>query len=98
MPRRKKLIKIRKPKLRVTPKGIKITRPSARVGGKAGLNLSSSGVSASYRTKHGTISTGRSKPGSCSCCGLTALSIMAMAAIPAMAIIKLTTKFLHRRA
>jgi hypothetical protein len=55
--RKKKLIKIRKPKMRLTSKGIKVTRPSARIGGKAGVNISSKGVSASARTRRGTIST-----------------------------------------
>lgn len=55
--RKKKLIKIRKPKMRLTSKGLKVTRPSARIGGKAGVNISSKGVSASARTRRGTIST-----------------------------------------
>ena len=57
MGRRKKLVKIRKPKLRLTSKGLKLTKPTARIGGKAGLNVSSKGVSASVRTRAGTIST-----------------------------------------
>lgn len=55
----KKLVHIRKPRLRVTPRGVKLTRPSARIGGKVGVNISRSGVSASARTKLGTVSTGR---------------------------------------
>jgi hypothetical protein len=55
--RRKKLIKIRTPKLKITSKGVKVTKPSARIGGKTGLNISSKGVSASHRTKYGTLST-----------------------------------------
>lgn len=50
---------IRKPRLSLTKKGLKLTKPSARIGGKTGINISSSGVSASHRTKHGTISTKR---------------------------------------
>lgn len=57
--RKKKLISVRKPKLRITSKGVKVTAPSARIGGKAGLNLSKSGVSASVRTKHGTFNSKR---------------------------------------
>lgn len=44
-------LSIRKPSLRLTKKGLKITKPSVRIGGKAGLNVSSSGVSGSIRTK-----------------------------------------------
>jgi hypothetical protein len=55
----KKLISVRKPKLRITPSGVRVTKPSARIGGKVGLNVSSRGVSASARTKMGTISTGK---------------------------------------
>jgi hypothetical protein len=53
----KKLIHIRKPKLRITGKGVKISKPSARVGGKVGVNVSSKGVSASARTRAGSVST-----------------------------------------
>jgi hypothetical protein len=55
MARRKKLISIRKPKLKITRKGVKVTKPSARIGGKAGVNLSSKGVSASLRTGKGHV-------------------------------------------
>ncbi len=83
MGRRKKLIKVRKPKLRITPKGVKVTRPSARIGGKTGINLSSSGMSASMRTKFGTINTGRAswknksqkRTSSCLGCSITALAV-----------------------
>ncbi|MCE5209618.1 MAG: hypothetical protein LLG42_15085 [Chloroflexi bacterium] len=50
---------VRKPKLRVTKNGVKVTSPTARIGGKAGINISKSGVSGSVRTPLGTISTGR---------------------------------------
>jgi hypothetical protein len=73
--RKKKLIQIRKPKVRLTSKGIKVTKPTARAGDKAGINISSKGISASLRTKHGTVSTRRG----CSIAGclslLLALSI-----------------------
>ena len=55
--RKKRLVTIRKPKLRITLKGVKVTRPSARIGRKAGVNISSKGASASVRTKLGTAST-----------------------------------------
>lgn len=52
-----KLVHIRKPRLRVSPSGVRLTKPTARIGRKAGLNISSRGVSASVRTKAGTFST-----------------------------------------
>lgn len=54
-----KLIKFRKPRIRITSKGIKITKPSARIGGAVGLNVSSKGVSGSVKTKAGTYNTKR---------------------------------------
>lgn len=54
-----KLIRFRKPKLRVTKKGLKVSSPSARIGGKAGLNISKTGVSASVRTPLGTANSGK---------------------------------------
>jgi len=72
--RRRKLISVRKPRLRITPRGVRLTKPSARIGRKAGINISSRGVSASVRTKAGTISTGRprkKKKG----CGLLVLAV-----------------------
>jgi len=54
-----KLLKIRKPKLRLTAKGPRLTRPSARIGGNVGLNVSSRGV-------HASIQKGRRKNKSCS--------------------------------
>jgi len=54
-----KLLTIRKPKLRVTKKGIKVSSPSARIGGKAGVNISKRGVSASVRTPMGTVNSGK---------------------------------------
>ena len=69
-----KLIKYRKPRLRVTPKGVRVTKPSARIGGKVGLNVSSRGTSAGARTRLGTISTGKLTKGSRnSGCGLLLL-------------------------
>jgi hypothetical protein len=60
--RKKKLVTIRRPKIRVTSKGVKVTRPTARIGRKAGVNISTKGVSASVRTKHGTVSTRKGCP------------------------------------
>jgi hypothetical protein len=54
-----KWFRIRKPSLRLTSKGPKIRAPSVRVGGKAGINVSKSGVSGSVRTPLGSYSTRR---------------------------------------
>lgn len=54
-----KWLKFRLPKLRITAKGVRITKPSARIGGAAGVNLSSKGVSASVRTGVGTLNSKR---------------------------------------
>lgn len=53
----KKLIHIRKPQLRITSKGVKLSKPSARIGGKTGINVSGQGVSGSIRTKAGSLNT-----------------------------------------
>jgi len=76
--RRRKLISVRKPKLRITPRGVKVTKPSARIGRKAGVNVSSRGVSASVRTKAGTISTGRPRKKKKGC----GLAVLALALVP----------------
>lgn len=59
MPRKKSLFSVRKPKVRITKKGLRVTPPSARIGGKSGINISKSGVSGSVRTKFGTYNTKR---------------------------------------
>jgi len=48
-----------KPRVRITSKGVKIIPPRARIGGQVGVNISKSGVGASVRTRHGTVSTKR---------------------------------------
>jgi hypothetical protein len=55
--RKKSITTVHSPRLRITSKGVKLNKPSARIGGKAGVNVSSRGVSASLRTSAGTIST-----------------------------------------
>lgn len=54
-----KLFSFRKPKIKLTKKGLKVTNPSLRIGGKAGVNVSKSGVSASLRTSAGTVNSKR---------------------------------------
>jgi hypothetical protein len=57
MPRRRKknLVTVRNPRLRLSGKGVKLIKPYVRIGGKAGVNVSSRGVSASLRTSAGAI-------------------------------------------
>ena len=57
--RKRKGFSFWKPKGKITSKGLKVTPPRARIGGKAGINVSKSGISGSARTKHGTASTRR---------------------------------------
>ncbi len=52
-----KLFRFRAPKIKITRKGLKVTKPSARIGGKVGVNVSSKGVSGSAQTKVGTYNT-----------------------------------------
>jgi hypothetical protein len=55
----KKLVHVYKPRVRLTGKGVKLTAPRARIGGKSGLNVSKSGISYSVRTKAGTVNSKR---------------------------------------
>lgn len=55
MANKKKLIKFRKPKVTLTSKGLKVTKPSVRIGDKIGVNVSSKGVSGSVRTGKGHV-------------------------------------------
>jgi hypothetical protein len=51
MVRRRKLMRVRGPRLRVTPSGkVRLSKPSVRIGGRrTGINVSSRGVSVSTR-------------------------------------------------
>ncbi len=57
--RKRKLFSIRKPRLTISGRGVRISPPSLRIGGKTGINVSRSGVSVSSRTKHGTFNSRR---------------------------------------
>lgn len=59
MATKKKLIKFRKPKITLTSKGLKVTKPSARIGDKIGVNVSSQGVSGSVRTGKGHVNVSK---------------------------------------
>jgi len=55
-----KLIRFRPPRIRISAKGVKIVKPSARVGGKnVGVNVSSKGVSTSAGVRGATYNTRR---------------------------------------
>ena len=54
MPRKKSLLSIQKPRMKLTSKGLKVTRPRARAGG---VNLSSKGISFSTKTPLGSYNT-----------------------------------------
>ena len=59
MSRRRKLVRVRKPRLRITSKGIKMSKPSVRVGGKTGVNIGKRGVSVSTRGKGWSLNSRR---------------------------------------
>ena len=79
MPRKKKLISIRKPRISLTKKGLRVTAPSARIGGKAGLNVSRSGVSTSVRSKVGTYNSKRG-------CSRTMMLVLVMLGVVVFAV------------
>lgn len=78
-----KPIKTRKPKIRITRKGIKLSRPSFRIGGKkAGVNVSSAGVSQSGKVAGVSYNTGNKKRrAGCSLLVLLPLAVPAILAI-----------------
>jgi hypothetical protein len=53
------LLHVRRARIRFTPKGIRVSPASFRVGGKSGINISRSGVSTSTRTRFGTYNSKR---------------------------------------
>lgn len=53
-----KMIRIRKPRLRVTSRGVRVSKPSVRLGGQVGVNISSRGIKPS-------IHSGRRKKDGC---------------------------------
>ena len=55
--RSKSPVRVTGPRVRVGKRGIKLQAPRARIGGKTGVNISKSGISASVRTGHGSLST-----------------------------------------
>jgi len=60
MPRAKSLFRIRKPQLRITSRGVRVSPPSVRVGDSDSyVNVSSSGVSYTKRTRFGTFNSRR---------------------------------------
>lgn len=58
--RKRSMFSIRKPRLTIGKRGMRISPPSLRLGGRgSGLNISKSGVSVSSRTRHGTFNSKR---------------------------------------
>jgi hypothetical protein len=53
-----KSVHVRKGGVRLTSRGLRLTRPSARIGGRVGVNISSRGV-------HATIRRGRRRNKGC---------------------------------
>jgi hypothetical protein len=51
MLRRKRAFKITGPKIKVTNKGLNVTKPQARIDIKVRLDLSSKGISGSVKTR-----------------------------------------------
>jgi len=78
-----KPVKVRKPKIRITRKGIKLSRPSFRIGGKkAGVNISSAGVSQSGKVAGVGYNTGNKKRrAGCSLVVLLPLAVSSVLAI-----------------
>lgn len=56
-----RFVKVSKPKVSLTSKGVNVSKPSMRIGRKIGINISSKGISASLRSKLGTLSTRRGR-------------------------------------
>jgi len=62
-----KIIKFRKPRISVGRRGMRISRPSVRIGGRAGLNISGRGIRGSLQTDR----RGRKKG-----CGLVVFALL----------------------
>lgn len=52
-----KKVSVYSPRIKVSKRGVRFVAPRARIGGRAGLNISKSGVNASLRTKRGTLNS-----------------------------------------
>lgn len=57
--KKKRWFHFRRPELRVGTKGVRVAKPSVRIGDKVGINISSRGISGSIRTKFGSLNTRR---------------------------------------
>jgi hypothetical protein len=57
--RKSKGFSIRKPRLRLTLKGLRVSPPSVRIGGRTGVNISKRGVSASVHGRRGSFNSKR---------------------------------------
>jgi hypothetical protein len=70
MTKRRSPVRVTGPRVSLTKRGLRVTGPRARIGGRSGLNISKSGVSYSVRTKHGTLNTKRGCSRALPGCGL----------------------------
>jgi hypothetical protein len=57
--RKSKLFSIRKPRLRISSKGVRVAPPGLRIGSRAGVNILRKGVSGFVRGKRGSFNTRR---------------------------------------
>lgn len=57
--KKKRWFQFRRPELRVGTSGVRVAKPSVRIGDKVGVNISSRGISGSIRTKFGSFNTRR---------------------------------------
>jgi len=79
MARRRKLVRVRGPQVRVTPGGkLRLGKPSVRVGGRrTGVNVSSRGVSVSTRGKGWSYNSRRGCSARIPGCLIAALFLLA---------------------
>jgi hypothetical protein len=79
MARRRKLVRVRGPRLRVTPSGkVRLSKPSVRVGGRrTGINVSGRGVSVSTGGKGWAYNTRRGCSARIPGCLIPALLVLA---------------------
>jgi hypothetical protein len=79
MARRRKLLRVRGPRVRVTPSGkVRLNRPSVRIGGRrTGINLSSRGVSVSTRGRGWSYNSRRGCTARIPGCLIPALLVLA---------------------
>lgn len=73
--KKKRWFHFRRPELRIGTQGVRIAKPSVRIGDKVGVNISSRGISGSIRTKFGSFNTRRG-------CTLNIFKLLGCSALP----------------